>query len=293
MTLDTRAGGAEPLGDRRVAYYTQHTGPWMGLAARALFVQLGRYANPDTGKCWPTQDRLARDLDTSRQTIARLGERLVESGEVLIEQLQGESGKRNVYTFSGGLRKDWVPEDKPDLAGRSIQQYYFEENRRLKDQVADLQEAFNRLLATGELPDDLPGVTLPTAEANGASTSDTKEEEEELINSEDESSSSSVNAQENATLALAEAWVEENWPDIRQSDTRPNGWKDPGAAIATYVKNPDRFDRDTKSLEIRKAHKPDPPRNYSSGMEGLASRGPIARRIAEAKLRPCQGDADE
>ena len=285
--LDTGRAG-EPLDDPTVAYYTQHTGPWLGLAARALFCQLGRYVNPDTGQCWPTQERLARDLDTSRQSVARLGDKLVAAGEILVEHLPGESGKRNIYTFTGGLRKGWVPDDKPDLDGRSIEQYYFEETIRLKAQMAELQQAFNRLLSTGEIPDDLPGVAFPTDVPNVTSEINKKEEEEEeSIDSDYESSSSSsLNAQKTATLALEEplSWCKENWINISKP-VRPRGWDDIYQAARYYRGNPSNFEEDKLGLEAwLETRKPAPLEyRYGDGAAEDTGRPPLPDQDPEAR----------
>ena len=250
-TQDPSLGGGAPLDDPAVVYYTQHTGPWLGLAARALFSQLGRYANPATGQCWPSQERLARDLDTSRQTVSRLCDKLVAAGELLVEQLPGEPGKRNMYTLVGGLGKGWVPTPKPDLEGRSLEHYYLAENARLKNENDEFRRVFAKLISTGEVPDDLSEITLPTDLPNVAAETNMKEEEEEMgvLSS---SSNAQVNAQQNLPLNTEiRQWVSAHW--------ETSGWKDPGAAFRFYMDNPERFEVDMQALELKRSLTPVPP----------------------------------
>ena len=117
-----------PRDNPTVAHYTANTGPWVGLGARAVFRQLGRYVDPRDGTCYPSLDTIARDLDMSRQLLDRLCQKLEAAGELAIEHRDGASGKQNCYTLVGGLRRGWAPTDKIKPAARR--------GKRLKRQEA-------------------------------------------------------------------------------------------------------------------------------------------------------------
>ena len=42
-----------PLDNPAVAHYTVNTGPWLGVVARAVFRELGRYVDPAIGDLFP------------------------------------------------------------------------------------------------------------------------------------------------------------------------------------------------------------------------------------------------
>ena len=57
--------------DPDVAHYCRTTGPVLGGTVRLVFRELGRYVNPETGKAWPSMERLAADLEVGKSTISR------------------------------------------------------------------------------------------------------------------------------------------------------------------------------------------------------------------------------
>ena len=291
-TPDNPAVGAgQPLDDKKVAYYTEHTGPYLGPVARAVFREIGRYVNPDTGKAWPTQERIAKSLEYSRQKVARATLKLEAVGLVTYEQLPGAAGRRTEYTYTACL-DGWKVVPQEDIGDIPLEWHLVRQNRQLqaeldqKDALIDeLEQMVASLNGTGELP-TLTGNHEANLDIHSPARAGKKEEEEEGIMSHDAISSSSpsssspeANDHKNVTFTSdIEQWVRANWQDICKAPGRRTGWEDIGAAVGFYLKNPDRFTRDQRNQDARReqvqasaAPAPQPPAKLDREIDPAAS----------------------
>ena len=107
----------DPLDDKTVAYYTRHTGPYVGFTARAVLLQVGRYANPTTGECGTTQERIAEELECSRQQVKRAFEKLEAAGIITCRQMDGTAGRRTEYTLTAAAN-GWTPLPKEESGAK-------------------------------------------------------------------------------------------------------------------------------------------------------------------------------
>ena len=242
-----------PLDNPAVAHYTANTGPWLGVVARAVFRELGRYVDPAIGTCFPSQGTIARVLDLSRQSVAKQCLTLEAAGEITIDQKEGASGKQNVYTFVGGLRRSWAPTEKPDIGDLPLAIYYLRESTQQKTEIEGLRRIIARLSPTGEIPNDQPEPTLPIETPNVASGPNMKEEEEihpdsDLIKSSSSSTGPDSNVNEKLTSDI-QTWVGDSWHRISAA-AKKGGWEIPAKAIRYYIDNPDKFELDKFSLEL-------------------------------------------
>jgi len=76
-------------------------GPIIGVIAVGIYLVLRRYADRQTGECWPCHRTIARHLDIDVSTVKRHLPRLENAGLVTIEARQTERGDQtsNRYTL--------------------------------------------------------------------------------------------------------------------------------------------------------------------------------------------------
>ena len=301
-TLNPQIDPGDPLDDRTVAHYTLHTGPYVGFTARSVLIHLGRFANPATGECWPTQERIADELECSRHKVKRACEKLEAAGIITYRQMDGAAGRRTIYRFPA-VDAGWVPLKKDEIGDLSLEHHYLKEMTRLRQErehdteehqaalaeknawIDELEQMVASLNGTGELP-TLTGNHEANLDIHSPARAGKKEEEEEGIMSHDAISSSSpssspseANVQKNVTFTSdIEQWVRANWQDISKAPGRRTGWEDIGAAVGFYLKNPDRFTQDQRNQVARReqvpasaAPAPQPPAKLDREIDPAAS----------------------
>lgn len=75
--------------------------PTIGCTALAVYMVLCRYANNDSGKCWPGQETLASTCGLTDRTIRTAIQSLIDNGLVSVEKIKTTptSYPRNVYSL--------------------------------------------------------------------------------------------------------------------------------------------------------------------------------------------------
>jgi DNA-binding MarR family transcriptional regulator len=73
----------------------------IGATGVAIYTVLARYANRQTGQCWPTIGRIARTLDLARSTVKVYLRKMEAAGLIAIEERQDPQGDptSNLYTL--------------------------------------------------------------------------------------------------------------------------------------------------------------------------------------------------
>jgi DNA-binding MarR family transcriptional regulator len=73
----------------------------IGATGVAIYAVLARYANRQTGQCWPTVGRIARTLDLARSTVKVYLRKMEKAGLITIEERQDPQGDptSNRYTL--------------------------------------------------------------------------------------------------------------------------------------------------------------------------------------------------
>jgi hypothetical protein len=76
-------------------------GPTIGAIGVAIYAVLARFANRQTGECWPTIGRIARTLDLARSTVKVYLHKLKDAGLIDIIERQDGAGDptSNLYTL--------------------------------------------------------------------------------------------------------------------------------------------------------------------------------------------------
>ena len=148
------------IDDPVVVEYARTTGPRLGLRARAVLVELSRFADPDTGYCCPTQAQIAASLEMSRETVISALKDLEGLGIIVIRPVPGVGGKQNEYCLTA-TASGWqaepknAPEKNQLLASFRLQARQLREKLADKDNmIEDLQEQVIGFKATLEKDED-------------------------------------------------------------------------------------------------------------------------------------------
>ena len=139
--------------DPQIDLYCRTTGPDIGLTARAVFRELGRYCNPATGVAPTPMVILADALETSTGTIQRALDSCELGGLLDTEKkVTANQRERNVYHFTG-FSTGFDPANKPPRGKLTLANYRLREmtakDRRIADLEAQLAQFVN--LDTGEI----------------------------------------------------------------------------------------------------------------------------------------------
>jgi hypothetical protein len=99
-----------------------HYGPLIGLEGVAVYCAYQRYANRQTGQCWPSVARIARQLKTSQPRVRKYLKLLNGVGLIDWEERYSPAGDRtsNLYTVHPATRP--APEESaqtPEIPGRN------------------------------------------------------------------------------------------------------------------------------------------------------------------------------
>ena len=157
-----------PFDHPLVAHYTASTGPRLNGTLRAVFREIGRYVDADTGWGSPTQERIADDLDMARGTVIDAVKDLQGLGLLIAIQMQGAGGKRLEY-FLTGFYSGWesAPKNKseksPVLAAYRLRSSEMQE--RIDEQAREIKRL--RESANGTDSGTGPGERANVASAPG------------------------------------------------------------------------------------------------------------------------------
>ena len=133
--LSKEISGTIAFDDPRVAHYTRSTGPRVPTAHRAVFRELGRYIDPETGWGSPSLETIADHTDTTRQTASTCMRDLEDLGLLVIRQKPGTAGRQNEY-FLTGFDTDWKSSQKNKLEPNPLVKAYRQrlaEQRQLRE----------------------------------------------------------------------------------------------------------------------------------------------------------------
>ena len=236
-----------PLDNPAVLHWAENTGPFLGFKARAVLREICRYAHPDHGRAFPSQERIARSLDTTRQTICNQVKIIEAAGLVHMGQLDRNPGKQYVYTFTG-VQSTWIPAPKPEVS-ESLDVHRLRRIRELEAENAELrrgQEENSQLPVrrdmdpeTGEI---LPMLSDSEQEISSSSYSFISDEDQEKTTT--TNTESIHNVKKNPTVDPAvSAKVREHWPDLKASWNRGIN-----SAITWYQQNPDDLDAQVENI---------------------------------------------
>ena len=249
--------------DKRVAAWIHMQGPrrlsgqdpkCLNPTWRGILNQLGEFVNPDTGEGWPSQQTLARLMDTTVGVVNRVLKGAEELGYFTITKRlwPGSNWRHNVYHFAG-LDSAWlVTEEKGyDSAILSAD----------KAKIAELERQLSILMADYAAKGlDLPqGVEMEVPDNCTERESATKERDSDSYYL---SESEVVNQWEAESLSLEEISVA-----LAESDTAPpsdpvaefvdanlesllqGGWNHRGGILKVFREDPAEMDRWRRILE--------------------------------------------
>ena len=203
--------------DKRVAAWIHMQGPrrlpgqdpkCLNPAWRGILNQLGEFVNPETGEAWPSQQTLARLMDTKVGVVNRVLKGAEELGYFTITKRlwPGSNWRHNVYHFAG-LDSDWqVTEEKGyESAIMSAD----------KARIADLERQLSILMANYvakglDLPQGIE-IEVPDNFTEGESATNERDSDSYYF-----TESESVNQWQDESLSLEEISVA-----FAESDTVP------------------------------------------------------------------------
>lgn len=139
--------------DPQIDLYCRTTGPDIGLTARAVFRELGRYCNPATGVAPTPMVILADALETSTGTIQRALDSCELGGLLDTEKkVTANKRERNVYHFTG-FATGFDPAHKPPRGKLTLANYRLREMTAKDRRIAELESELARFvdLDTGEI----------------------------------------------------------------------------------------------------------------------------------------------
>ena len=135
----------EPLDAKEPTYWAEHTGPWLKMAARAVLREIARYADPATGKAFPSEDTLAATLGTTSRTIRTAVKTLVHAGLLTIVHRPNRS---NIYRLIG-VDREWAPAHKDNPGQMPLEDYRLKRERQLLNEVAAWRREVAKLTGRG------------------------------------------------------------------------------------------------------------------------------------------------
>lgn len=148
------------IDDPDVDRYCRLTGPDIGMTARTVFRELGRFAKRETGECDPPMQVLADALRTSKGTIQRAIVSCQLGGLLEVAKVgTSHNRERNVYTFTGH-RSGWMPAFMPPRAGLTLANYNLKLLTEQAAKIAALEALVAQLVdtETGEISPSTPSV---------------------------------------------------------------------------------------------------------------------------------------
>ena len=165
--MDSLQTTGKPLDHPDPRYWAEHTGPWVKFTPRAILRELARYANPLTGECFVSLERLADTLATTTRTIGTGITTLERAGSITTER---SPNKVNHYRLVG-IDAQWQPSEKlsPGQPAMPIDDFRLQTEKNLRDELANLKRQYASL-TNGELPE----ITFFSPEEKKKETSDEK-----------------------------------------------------------------------------------------------------------------------
>ena len=145
--MDSLQMTGKPLDHPDPRYWAEHTGPWVKFTPRAILRELARYANPSTGECFVSLQRLADTLATTTRTIGTGIKTLERAGSITTER---SPNKVNHYRLVG-IDAQWQPSEKLSPGELPIDDFRLQTEKNLRDKLANLKRQY-AALTDGELP---------------------------------------------------------------------------------------------------------------------------------------------
>jgi hypothetical protein len=97
-------------------------GEAIGAAGLGMYAALARYANHETGQCWPSLERLSTQLDCTRRSARRYLHRLVTVGLITLEERPGHTFLITLVDLQaageGGAKNAQVPTAEGEQGGK-------------------------------------------------------------------------------------------------------------------------------------------------------------------------------
>ena len=145
--MDSLQTTGKPLDHPDPTYWAEQNGPWVKFTPRAILRELARYANPLTGECFVSLERLADTLATTTRTIGTGIKTLERAGSISTER---SPNKVNHYRLVG-IDAQWQPSEKLSPGQLPIDDFRLQTERNLRDEIANLKRQY-AVLTNGELP---------------------------------------------------------------------------------------------------------------------------------------------
>ena len=248
---------------------------------RWILIVLSYWANLE-GWAEPSQDTIAEYTGYSRATVCSTLLELELIGLLTSELRHDEEGYHKKYRLAMESQAAWP--ESPEATKRSIAQRLAESKQQQNDEITRLRSL---LTEAGIDPDSTPASVDPNASfevERQTGLQEGRREEETDPTLEDSSSLSSEspdqvssNLAPDTRAAEVEAWVEQNWDQIKVSAANPGGWRrDKDYVKGYYQRQPARYEADRAANAARSASPP-------SGMTLHE------RRIYQENLRPMRG----